>query len=1053
MNIYADITNTPLALHDKERNESIRTEISVQSALKNNDGTVSPVIFQENLPPVLHEIQFSSPDCHSESNILGISNMPLSYFTDPIVPNENEQEQESVQIASINCNKYFSTPMPSKERVRKKLTPVMEVEFESNMSEEWDPQDKVPRIDELHKADVLSHESPTETLLYRTFFAAECQEIVNQIENIETEVKSPGKRKLEEFESIIDSELPPYDCTPMKSMLACEVAKMLCSLESSPLKEGVSLFGESLLDLEKTDMQITDFNLSECGTKNNKVHSLSETAELSFLSDRLDGICVKRQKIEPFEKTYPGVDPVNHINKMSPLAPEVPTIKPVHSYATSKCDESVTTALPKNLLHMEHALSDDKTEPAVLVEDTAVVQNVSQVIKASLQDLITTTRSPTPVHEITKGCIRQFTDTGEIKLCASTRQPIALTYDDLPSTDIAQETEASKSPPNTRQSFISISDEMNIANATREIEILPNNKTVDIPCSQEEVSIFNTALVSEMVGLPSGCTTQDIDLVSDIISGNTIHIIDGLSLSANIAQDISPTPEVVTTDNATQIIETGPQCPVNTTEDLTSMHENKTTNNEMEMVAQSCLNATQDMTASDVDVIANTTLAAEVEPQFVHDVSVFTVGSLSFITSTPVPGLNDFEFQKSGKEPVQHDPNMSSGSVFDYSTNKVHRDLRMITQKRPHVAQGLNCNDEGKPETSQGSFFPPSMQIGMVHSSAAMPKPMSGIPSARRSLALHQNSSQNPAREQTGSKIAPRGIPGKGMIRPPMARQSLPRPSLGKPKQAMEGAGGGNITNKFTGNRLKTPKAPAVKVKSGTTHSQLPTALSVKPPTRFGVTGHTGRLSVGSQNAVANLQDTRSGETVLVVRPPTSTGVRTGLPRPGTSSIRPPLLQSQKVSPKLKFQGLPTKKNLGELPTLGLRKEIGLKAESTSAVRSTAKQTTPSLGVPKEAASFEASFQANASSNHAVQTKAENHKVYSSLTAKEEIERSPTNSTEFAESIHDGCKHLEICKCCHLRYHKLLQENEDLKRRLGHVLPTQVEVTRMAMKSEDLDRI
>ncbi|XP_040261626.1 uncharacterized protein LOC120977663 [Bufo bufo] len=398
---------------------------------------------------------------------------------------------------------------------------------------------------------------------------------------------------------------------------------------------------------------------------------------------------------------------------------------------------------------------------------------------------------------------------------------------------------------------------------------------------------------------------------------------------------------------------------------------------------------------------------------------------------------------------------MSSGSVFDYSTNKVHRDLRMISQKLSHVAQGLNCNDEGKPETSQGSFSPPSMQISMVHSSAAMPKQMSsmsGIPSARRSLALHQKSSQNPARELTGSKIAPRGIPGKGMIRPPMARQSLPRPSLGNPKQAMEGAGGGNITNKFTGNRQKIPKAPAVKVKSGTTHSQLPTALSVKPPTRFGVTGHTGRLSVASQNAVANLQDTRSGETVLVVRPPISTGVRTSLPRPGTSSIRPPLLQSQKVSPKLKFQGLPTKKNLGELPTLGFRKEIGLKAEGTSAVRSTAKQATPSLGVPKEAASFEASFQASASPNHAVQTKAEKHKVYSSLTSKE-IERSPTNSTEFAESIHDGCQHLEICKCCHVRYHKLLQENEDLKRRLGQVLPTQVEVTRMAMKSEDLDRI
>ncbi|KAM4019379.1 LOW QUALITY PROTEIN: uncharacterized protein ACNLHF_000084, partial [Anomaloglossus baeobatrachus] len=1084
LNICTDLTNAPLALQGKDRIETLlgKIELSGPRGLMNYDGVVSPVLSKEN-------VLLSSPDSYSSSSVF-VSPMSLSYFADPTVPNANE-EQNPTESSSINSDKYFSTPMPSRDRMKKKLTPAMEVDIESNLSDEWHPQDKLSSIDLLHNkpysTDVLSHESPTKTPLYRSFFAAECQEIVNQIENIETLVRTPGKRKVEAFDvSTIDAEPPPYDCTPMKSFLACEVAKIIRSLESSPV-EGLSMFGESLLDLEKTDMQLNDFNLSECQTLNNPGCSASNIKGLSVLSDGLNGVCAKRQKTEPLEISDCKA------NK------DIKILLPLHvSPASKRSVKRITQVSSNNLLHTEQQPLDN-----VMTPDMAA----TQVSKEDFTSNSGHYHKESGTCRALTNCLEQMGKVDEDNLCASTVQDIEVTYDELPPTDITHVIEKGKASTDTRPSITSM-HEITVANATIVTEILPStsNTTQDIPFIQDEVNLANTTQVIEMVGLLSANMTQDIASVHDsATSANSTQVIDAVPLSANTTHDITSVADGVTTANTIQIIEVAPQVLVNTTQDIPPTHESKTANitHEIELVPQSCVNATQDvaslceaaepanitqvieilseasakraagttsicdsiptchtqhsktmpkssadiatpnpctetnpkapchakesceqvtdnygklfkkvsqpslnitldaparlsdvsltgatgsnaevaipssslnadnkclmlndcrnvsklhpkqqdlmvndgnelqsvaseaqtsvicvtidpstqvsppvqpnhhsmegqklegsekscpgMTTSQTEVICkesgNQPLLSEsccmiLEEENAHDISVFSVGSLSFVTSTPVPGINNFQYQKPVMDSVQQDP--SIGSVLDEIANKVFGEQQMNT---PHDAQGLNCKAKGNVETSHG-MVPPN------------PMTSSGIPSARRSLALYKSASQNTARDPAVSKIAQGGgIPGRGIIHPPMARQSLPRASLGNLKQTMEAIGKTSLISKPTGSLFKNPKATALKVKLATTHSQLPPAPPpVRPPSRLGVPSSTRQLSFGGQNAL--LHDAPSAKSVSSVRPPMSTGIGTGLPRPGTSSICPSLSVSQKLSPKPQVQEL-----------------------------------------------------------------------------------------------------------------------------------------------------
>ncbi|KAM3912042.1 uncharacterized protein RB166_020513 [Leptodactylus fuscus] len=1229
--VCTDLTNTLLSPQD---------EASVQKVLKNNDSLVSSVVAKD-LPPSPPATWFSPPGCSSASKVLGLSNMSLSYFTDPTASNEN-LENEPAELSLTNSDKYFSTPMPSKGRTKKKLTPVLEVDFEDNMSEEWQPQDKVSRIHmpPVDCTNVSLHESPTKTPLYRSFFAAECQEIVNRIKNVETELKNtPGKRKVEELDvSTIDAEPLPFDCTPMKSMLACEAAKVLRSLESSPVKEGLSLFGESLLDL--SNMQLNDFNLSECGIKNNK-----DNPEGLSLSDGQKGVYIKRQKTESLEKNYREVNPMNETsplpNVLESLTPEMSAMEPSHTYATNKC--AVT---PKRVLPTEPK---GVTEATVLIHDVTVSGSFNQVNQTSVQPLVSATKSSALGHEGAITCIGQLSDPDDHKLSCVVFAHSLSNCRELPPTDTTQVIEVNQVYTNTPLNITS-AEEVNAANASQVIEILPviSNTTHEILYVQEESDLANIVQVTDKV-VPSGNTTHDIPSMLDATSANTTAVLDFVPLSTNTTHDITPPREAATTTNTTQIIEEGTQLPANTSRDLPSTHEGKTANItlDLEMAPQSCLNATRDissvdgavLTANAAQVIEIAPLVSEIttsderivasgaqdgetvekssgetiptsftdavtkdscnakeicevmpnnpdhslrdvtqpcsnrtldvlaqngvsidnlnlpaitgtdpeistsnsvcdsnaenkmdltklndhekvskldaqenivvndvrgseektsslnvidpstlvsplaqailnvteghtleecesngtemassekevdvckesgqplpsescsmiqeEEENTHDLSVFSVGSLSFVTSTPVNGLNNFQFQKTSRESVPQDPNVSIGSVFDDSANKMIGEQRRITQHGSQEAQGLNCHDKGKP-VSRGSFLPSNLQRSMVPPSDVAPRSIpstSSIPSARRSLALHQNPSQNPARESV-SKAVPTGLPARGIIRPPMARQSLSRPSLGFQKQAMEGTVGSNIPNRLTGGKLKSPKAAAVvKARSTTTHAPLPLgASSVKPPSRLGAPGATGRLSVGGHNAVANQHNTPSGETVSFVRPKISAGMRTGLPRPGASSIRPPLPQSQKVSLKLKshIQGLSTKRNQRELPTLGFRRENGSKAESASVVRSKAKPATLALDSTKDITSCPTDI--GASQKHTIESQVENLTEVQSSLPLEETGRIPSMAAGLAESGQESCQHLQTCNCCHVSYNKLLQENEELKRRLG----------------------
>ncbi|XP_069825590.1 serine-rich adhesin for platelets-like isoform X2 [Dendropsophus ebraccatus] len=1323
-----------LGRSDMEKDLDCGSEISVQRVSKNPDSTASPGLIDEKLPSMLHEGHLSSSDSYTASGHLSISD--TSFFADPTVRRKSS-ELNSVEISLNSSDKYFSTPMPSRERVRKKLTPVMEVDFESNMSEESKNLEKVSTTDMLdgdsYCADVLPHESPTQTPLYRSFFAAECQEIAKQIEGKKTDARqSPGKRKSEELDvSTIDAEPPPYDCTPMKSMLASEVAKMFCSMESSPDKEGLSQFGESLLDLEKTDMQIPEFNLPEFGIDNTRRYSACSPLQRSLISGNLYSIQAKRQKTEPLEKIDWGVS-VNQGNKMSPLphvgclTPETPIEKSLYVCTTGK---AITASLTNNDVHTE--LSN------VIVGLTSLIQDTAEAPLAP----VSTATSVRPVLEGTPVTrLKNLFQAAEQKLCTNTTQDIVLNYEELPPADTTHEIELS----HTRRNSTSIHEVPHAFNTTQ-----------DVPVGQEKVNVVNTKRLTEIVGMGSGGTRQDIapvhadsvfgnttrdiaqvhdDAVSSnttqdiaLLSSNNTQVIDVAPLSGNTTQDIAPlssnntqvidvatqsgnttqdiapqsgnttqdiapvhgnaisgnttqdiappsgnttqdiappsgnttqdiapqsgntthdiTPlhEVGVAANTTQMIEVDLQIPVNTTQNVLSMHESKAANtpckldaelhNAMQNIASipgtpltvgtpinesvpqastdsapgtmatpdgittSCsqdisvkqkssmdvrpedeathtlhtdavpgpvCNADpshdeimpaihnhllKDVTQTSLNVSAphsmNLAAATTTEPnaeisvsnsgsainaenkenlmfdnqksvskldpeqetlvvndlkdsppvepkaqtshpdlscitpdsstlvslpaqaqcnvteghekssdcrtgvgssqkivdtckesrdrpllsescsliqeeESAHDVSVFSVGSLSFITSTPVPGLNNFQFQNNCRESVQQDPNVSL--ILDDSSTKVLGDQRMIPQQKAHDAHRVDYKDQGKQETSCGSFLPPSMQRSMAPPSEAATKQMpstSGIPSARRSLALYQHKSQNPARGLAFSKIAPRsGIPGRGMIHPPLARQSLPRATLGNPKQAMEGTGGSGITNKLSQSRLITPKAGAVAVKAkSVTHSQLPAAPSIKPPSRM-APPTTGRLSIGVHNAAANLHEAPRADTVSAVRPPIS-GLRAGPPRPGASSGRPPLQQLQKASLKLKsqVQGPVTKKTQRELPTLRSQKESSQRAES----RSSTKQATFPLDSTEQAAAFQ---EVMTESNHEKSRHPEMSSCCQLGKAYEDFKR----HYELAKSENETCRDVEICNCA-----QLLKMYEDFRRLFGQV--------------------
>ncbi|XP_073454117.1 uncharacterized protein [Aquarana catesbeiana] len=296
------------------------------------------------------------------------------------------------------------------------------------------------------------------------------------------------------------------------------------------------------------------------------------------------------------------------------------------------------------------------------------------------------------------------------------------------------------------------------------------------------------------------------------------------------------------------------------------------------------------------------------EEENVQDVSVFSAGSLSFVTSTPVPGLNNFPFQKS--EP--QNPNVSLGCVMEPPHKDPTEDC-VSTQSKLMAPTG--GNEGHRPQNKGVAGLPTSTQ------GTALCSQMSGIPTARRALALFHNPTGQ-VKEPMLSKIPPRGIPGRGSIRPPLARPGLPRPNVGNTKQNVEEKTGIMAPSKLVGSSLKTLKAAVPKPRSTALPSKLPGAPT-HPPSQL-CTPSSGGLAA-TQNVTTCVQAPTPD---VSTAPPT--GIKSFL-KPGSSALQPPLgLSSQKtfLKPKSNLPGLPGRKTPVSL-LLSQRKIVPGKGEGS----------------------------------------------------------------------------------------------------------------------------
>ncbi|XP_077334760.1 uncharacterized protein LOC143976215 [Lithobates pipiens] len=387
------------------------------------------------------------------------------------------------------------------------------------------------------------------------------------------------------------------------------------------------------------------------------------------------------------------------------------------------------------------------------------------------------------------------------------------------------------------------------------------------------------------------------------------------------------------------------------------------------------------------------------EEENVHDVSVFSTGSLSFVTSTPVPGLNHFPFQKS--EP--QNPNVSLGCVMEPPHKDPTEDCVSMQSKLMAPTGG---NAGHKPQNKGVPGLPTSTQ------GTALGSQMSGIPTARRALALFHNPTG--VKEPMLSKIPPRGIPGRGSIRPPLARPGLPRPNVGNTKQNMEEKTGIMAPSKLVGSSLKTLKAAAAKPRSTALPSKLPGAPT-HPPSQL-CTPSSGGLAA-TQNVTTYVQDPAPDVSTVP-----STGIKSFL-KPGGSALQPLLpLSSQKsfIRPRSNLPGLPGRKM--QLPLLpSQRKIVPVKGEGPPVKKTAKPPVSATLTANTRDSVFKGAGKPNITTSRTQLMRAE---------PSGESSNHPLPVTDTAE---DFCN-LETCKCCHLwseKIRNLLREIEELRRQYG----------------------
>ncbi|CAH2315733.1 Hypothetical predicted protein [Pelobates cultripes] len=582
---------------------------------------------------------FSVPFVTEEGNTLSklreISKSAQAYFTDNATSSSVLEFSEGM---SSNNMKYFSTPMASKAQRKKKLTPVMEVELES--SEHLSPE-RTSRMDKLQnniKFDTVISDSPVQPPLYRSFFATECQEIVSQLEGTETERKSPGKRKLDELDvSTIDAEPPPYDCTPMKSMLACEVANMISSLESSPNRGGESMFGESLLDLEKVDMQLHHFTLKEdlkYGHSGNIWEDCTADGMFYLGYDADVEVCnKKRQKLE-------HVCEDNHQTLHSP-SPKINPVEfnricesPVYKKGKESEENIKMVTFPSNFLAdkvqfetMSMTLTLESPQKIFPEKNTCTSSKAVMFLQSSCETKLMcggpAAANTTQVMESPKSTIDTTKD------LTSMQEEVTAAFSTI---------DADPKPSDLFHNTTDITEQTGATNLTHIIECVPSpsagpmkdnvlqhvdsaiytqlksaNFTHDMAEMHCVITAAKPTLMVGCVTNTSAIVTQDIASVHNEVTAEDRcqTVKSALRVSPNVTQEIETLSCETAAATSTHVIESMLGDPINTTHEIIPVHSAFAANTTQlnEEVPKSYCNSTQDIVLSPAEQsIANATL-------------------------------------------------------------------------------------------------------------------------------------------------------------------------------------------------------------------------------------------------------------------------------------------------------------------------------------------------------------------------------------------------------------------------------------------------------------
>ncbi|XP_069468507.1 mucin-2-like isoform X2 [Ambystoma mexicanum] len=733
----------------------------------------------------------------------------------------------------VSASKYFSTPLAgAKSKGKVHLTPVMEVELELSTTEANSAAKHKPcslqmengcvralNPDLLQDKALLPEEVPPNatrnttinTPLYQSFFALECLAIANQLAGGMSRHQSPAynagtqsaKRKRAIFDwSTIESEPLPYDSSPMRSMLFHEAATVIRSLESTPSHTDQSLFGESILDLENMDLQLVDLRETEPKLLSTvKEAAGGEPSGLSKVSIVSNDTFRGLKDLSSFE----GIDVLE-------AAPDGSTSDHGLHDSEEVCE---TKALGDRGLNCTVELQGPAAPRALMCGSNGLLNaTVTRSPKTVKTQLIQETESNVPVTMYLDahlgGCqdLNQ-TVTKSLKTAMNKTQELFITKLDVGALSPYGKSEPKVLPLlNTTQEIVQVShldpperNMQGVVNITQ--DILPERDPANV--TKERIHVGNTTRYLEV-------KNQDISDPQNSVNANATHDIDMLKTEAKLENliktidqqeddlglsDARPEMDLVANlmeevvQNETELEQDVVQSEARQAKDL----ENSLTKNDQ--VLPDALELPYTVNASTVKVEARSRQRAVVlsssaensivEPaehsrrsiELPHNDSLF---SLSFVTSTPLPGALLFQFIKGScsdtdASGLQNFPNLSISSVPEEANGDLaeekhskstvsKKDLNRTTMKSFKSSAGYTTKLLNMP--------PPANSVH--RSSSSRTTLQSGLPTARRTLALTSTGEKAKVSRENTIK-APTG--GRGL---PIMSKTSSKISLGSSK-------------------------------------------------------------------------------------------------------------------------------------------------------------------------------------------------------------------------------------------------------------------------------